>query len=482
MKRFKILTVGWKPDFAHELLTPIQELTDIEFTHGIVGDAASLPIVQREYPDCSWVALSKSGAEELPDPDCDLLGSLECAGVPTLRSMARGDQVLRGRPESEALGYATMLARRIDETIATLGPDVVLASFDSLHSAMALAVAKKRGVPWVALAFSVIPEHLTAFARGMTPDVLVPIERSVDESLRQRARDVIEGYRSNSVRIMAYRPPQSISARARQMTDYSRGLFRRLSSSTRLGVDRYVFPSAMERFTDIARRTLNRLRIPDERMVKQPPDGPFVFFPLHMAPESSVDTWAPMYQNQLELAFQLSLAVPVDLEVVVKLHFSDPDNYSPAQLARLLSLPRVRIAHPGASARTFIERSSLVVGIQGTASLEAALIGKPVLLFGDSPYQHFPRSERALRPDRIHAQIRRMRAMPAPADGEIVEAFAKYMSRYMEGRINDWGAPLLPEEQTRLANCFRELKRYLETAGTRETWYDHAPFKDQGFR
>jgi hypothetical protein len=75
-----------------------------------------------------------------------------------------------------------------------------------------------------------------------------------------------------------------------------------------------------------------------------------------------------------------------------------------------------------------------------------------------------------------------MRAMPPPADGEIVEAFAKYMSRYMEGRINDWGAPLLPVEQTRLANCFRELKRYLETAGAREHWYDHAPFTDQGVR
>lgn len=475
-ERFRILTVGWKAEFADYLLAPIGARTGIEFVHGLVGNSRALPSVLAAYPGSRWIALSKSPNEPLPAPDPALLASLESVGVPTIRSMLRGDQVLRGRSETEALGYATMLARRIDAAITEVQPDVVLASFDNLHSAMALAVAKRRGVPWVALAFSVIPEHLTAFANGMTPESLVPIERPVDEALRRQAREVIAKYRNNSVRIMAYRPPQSLAARARQFYGYARSLQRRLFSTTTFGVDRYAFPTSAERFADIARRTMNRLRFPGERMVKQPPAGPYVFFPLHMAPESSVDTWAPMYQNQLELAFQLALGVPADHEVVIKLHFSDPDNYSPAQLGRLLSLPRVRIAHPGASARAFIERASLVVGIQGTASLEAALLGKPVLLFGDSPYQHFPRSQRALRPDEIFGQIRSMVAAPEPSEDEIVEAFSAYMGRYMHGRINDWGIPMQREDYDRLAQCFRALQSYVGTPGIRQDWYSQPPF------
>src|SRR5262249_41992573 len=147
---------------------------------------------------------------------------------------------------------------------------------------------------------------------------------------------------------------------------------------------------------------------PTEEMLTAPPNSRFVFFPLQMSPESSIDTWAPFYQDQLALVVQLSLAIPADVEFVVKLHFSDPDNYSRAQLRGLTCLPRLRVIHPDASSHAFLRQAALVVGIQGTARLEAALLGKPVLLFGDSPYQHFPRTERARRPDELHQQIRRM--------------------------------------------------------------------------
>jgi len=476
MQRFRVLTVGWEPVFAHYLLTPISTRTGIEFTHGLVGDLRRIPIARQEFPDTKWIALSKSDEEPLSAPDYSLLASLESVGVPTIRSMVQGDQVLRHRRPTEALGYATLLARRLFEAIDETRPDVVLGSFDSLHAALSLAVAKSRGIPWVAMAFTVIPDNLTGFCMGMTPEQLLPIKRPVDHELRREARDVLSKFRSNDVRIMAYRPPHSFKEWAHQFTSYGRNLGRRLASRRALAVDRFTFPTINERIADLARRWLNRLRLPKDRMLAHPPETPFAFFPLHMAPESSVDTWAPMYQNQLELAVQLSLAVPTDVEVIVKLHFSDPDNYSPYQLRRLMQLPRVRIAHPGASSRSFIEKATLVIGIQGTASLEAALLGKPVLLFGDSPYQHFPRTERARRPDELHGQVRMMLRLPPPTDDEIVEAFAAYIARYMPGRINDWKIPIQEQEFDRLAGCFEALRSHVEMPGIREEWYNQPPF------
>jgi capsule polysaccharide modification protein KpsS len=224
------------------------------------------------------------------------------------------------------------------------------------------------------------------------------------------------------------------------------------------------------------RRTLNRLFFPAKDMLWSPQEGAYVYFPFHMAPESMLDTWAPFYQNQLAFVVQVAQAIPIDMSFVVKLHFSDPDNYSRRQLKELMSLPRMHIAHPSASGSIFLEKASLVIGITGTSCLEAALIGKPVIVFGDSPYVNFPRSERAERPDKLYGQIRRMLDQSPPTDNEIAEAYAAYMARYMPGRINDWSRRFTEDELQRLTDCFMALASYVSEPANRQNWYKSAHF------
>jgi hypothetical protein len=479
MTTFRIFTVGWDPAFTRYLLAPVAERTGIRFVHGLVGDPRRLPDVQASYPEAEWVALSQAPDEPLPEPDLELLASLEGPGVPTIRSMVRGDRVLRHRDPEEALAYATLLTQRLMRELDAAEPDVVLASYDNIHSAIALAAAKSRGIPWVAMAFPVIPDNLTWFCRGLVPDTVLPLAQPVDDRIRSNARAVMTSYRSRDVRVVAYRAPVSLRENALQFAAHVRNASRRAVSRRSLGVDPYTFPTSKERVADIARRYLNRLRLPAARMIRTPPDRPYVFFPLHMAPESSVDTWAPMYQNQLELAFQLALAVPADTDVVVKLHFSDPDNYTARDLNRLMDIPGVRVAHPGAPSRSFIERAALVFGIQGTANMEAALLGRPVLMVGDSPYQHLPGAERAVRIDLMGDQIRRMLQQPRPTDDEIVEGLAQYIARYMPGRVNDWSRPIEDAEMEKYADCFAALRAYVSAPGVRAGWYEYPPFVTQ---
>lgn len=475
-KAFHILTIGWEPSFIEYFAVPIAALTDIQFTHALVGDSRRLPLVQKALPGIDFVVLSKANDEPLPTADYGLLASLESVGVPTIRSMVQGDRVLRNRPESEALGYATLLARRIRRTLCELQPNIVLAAFDSLHSSLSLAVAKSLGMPWVTMSFSAIPQNLTAFCKGMTPNTLVPITRPIDDLMRRQAEETLANVRSNRQQVLAYRPPASFQQRAKQFLLHLRNFVIRAAASKTLGYDRFLWPTAPERVVDIVRRSINELRLPAARMVGSPPNSRFAYFPLHMAPESSVDTWAPFYQDQLALVVQLSLSLPAELEFVVKLHFGDPDNYTRRVLLQLMKLPRLRIARPDASGHAFLKQATFIFGIQGTACLEAALLGKPVLLFGDSPYQYFPRSERAKRPEELHQQILRMLEAPAPTDKEILEAFTDYMSRYMPGRINDWSRPIEEDELDRLADCFRSLRSYVEAPGNRANWYHQSPF------
>lgn len=473
---FKILTVGWEPGFAHDFLKPIEQKTGIGFVHALVGEARRVEAANCVYPESQFVAISKKREDALPDPDLELLASLESAGVPTVRSMIQGDRVLRFRAEQVSLGYATLLARRIRETLESIQPDVVLASHDSLHAAMSLAVAKSLGIPWVTLAFPVIPENLTGFCKALTPDSLVPIARPVDDALRSTARGLIASVRSKQQKVVAYRAPLTVSQWIRQYRFHTGNLLRRKKSQEILGVDPFTYPTDTERLKDILRRTVNRLRLPTATMLHSPPSGRYAYYPLHMAPESMVDTWAPFHQNQLAFIAQLCLAIPADMTFVVKLHFSDPDNYSRHQLQQLMKMPRLRIAHPNAPGSAFLEQATLVVGITGTSCLEAALLGKPVLIFGDSPYVHFPRSERGKRPDELHDQIVRMTKQPPARDEQVVEAYAAYMARFMPGRVNDWTRPIEPDDMARYAECFLALRHYLAEPQNRASWYLSPPF------
>lgn len=473
---FSIFTVGWNPDFAHSLLTPIGRSARIQFVHGLVGDAARVSWARNKYPVLHFVSVSKADEEPLPEPDTALLARLESRGVPSVQCMVRGDNVLRYRSEREALGYATLLARRLMSAFEEHKPDVVLASHDSLHSAMSLAVAKSMEIPWVALVFPVIPDNLTGFCKALVPDALVPLEREIDERLRELASRLMDNVRSKRQAVMAYHAPTTFGQLIRQYSENAAHFLRRWQRAKELGPDRYTYATGGERLADLLRRFWNRWWFPKAQMIWTSPEAKYAYFPLHMAPESMLDTWAPFYQDQIGFVRQLALSLPIDMELVVKLHFSDPDNYSRKQLLQLMSLPRIRIAHPNSSGAAYLERSSLVIGIQGTSNLEAALLGKPVLLFGDSPYQHFPRVERARRPHELQAQITDMLAATCPAKDEIVEAYAEYMARYMLGRINDWTRPNTAEDMEHLSACFAALKDHVVQPGVRRGWYKAAPF------
>lgn len=469
---FHIFTVGWEPSFIKLLGVPVADATGIRFTHGVVGDSRRVPSIKSMFPGTEILPLSKAKNEPLPKPDYGLLAGLECDGVPTIRSMVLGDRVLRDRPDSIALGYATLLAVNIRKMLLEMRPSIVLASFDNLHSSLSLAVARSLGIPWAAMSFGQIPPDLTGFCKGVIPNQLVPITRPIDSAMREEAESVLLDFKKNrSGKVVAIRPPRSAQQKMEGYRRHAKNFANRLFSSKELGWDPYLWTSNLERMREIGHKAINGLRLPRDRMLREPPTARFAFFPLHMLPESTVDTWAPFYQDQLALIRQLSHAIPIDMELVVKLHFSDPNHYSRNEILALMKLPRVRIADPDASSHSFIENSSLVLGIQGTACLEAGLLGKTVLMFGDSPYLEFPRTEKIDDISSLHSQIVRMLAAPEATESEIVEAFSTYMSRYMHGRSNDWSRPIEAEELTRLAKCFLELQVFVSDPANVSSWY-----------
>lgn len=468
---FHVFTVGWEPSIIKDLAIPIKRRIGFKFTCGLVGDSEGLPIIQKSLSEICFVSLSKKKGDPLPEPDYELLASLESDGIPTIRSMIQGDRVLRNRTPRESLGYATLLARHMKAILIELKPDVILSSFDNLHASLSLAVAKSLGVPWVSMAFTAIPANLTGFCKKMNPESLVPLLRSYDSLIQHQAEEVFLCVRSNCQPVLAKQPSDSFKKKIQQLITYGRNFLDRIIKNKEKAIDRFTYPTVYERIRDIFRRSWNSLCMPKRQMLNAPPNNDYVFFPLHMQPESTVDSWAVFYQDQLALIKQLILAVPVNIQLVVKLHYSDPDNYNRRQLIQLMQIPGLKIAHPNSSSHFFLQKASLVFGIQGTACLEAALLGKPVIIFGTSPYLHFPITELAKKPDELHQQICRMLNLPTPSDSIILEAFICYIKRYMPGRINNWKKTISEDELSRLSDCFLRLCSYLKTDEYKKNWY-----------
>jgi hypothetical protein len=119
------------------------------------------------------------------------------------------------------------------------------------------------------------------------------------------------------------------------------------------------------------------------------PDGPFVFFPLHLIPENSVLTLSKTF-NELECLFQLSKVLPPDWKVVVKVNpnmLVSFDCHPNSYYLEMAALPNVQFVHPSLRSGDVIVRARAVAAISGTALLEGALYGKPGFRWGRTEFE-----------------------------------------------------------------------------------------------
>jgi hypothetical protein len=114
-------------------------------------------------------------------------------------------------------------------------------------------------------------------------------------------------------------------------------------------------------------------------------DIPFVYFPLHKEPERFLSVGAPYYANQLEVIENIAKSLPVKYKLFVKDHpamikttmwVRSTEFYS-----RIVSLPNVELLHHSINQDEILEKCKLVVTINGSSALEAAIENKPSIIF-----------------------------------------------------------------------------------------------------
>jgi capsular polysaccharide biosynthesis protein len=466
---FHVVTVGFDRNLVPNLWNRISARSKHSFSH----------IVHPTYDRRAWgkglnadkiYFFREDMGLEMPPADRQLLASLEQEDVPTVHNMIMSDRIVSELEYGDALAYATFLAQRMLELFDKIRPSVIIGAFDALHGSVAFAVAKRMGIPWFALNFSSIPKGLTCFCNTLSPASQVTLGFRPDHELRSLAERVLGDFEANKIQAPAYITPDYVNPSyiVRGIPAQIKSLFRTLNRG-RLGkfrkfTDSHASYSVRALLKESIRNRINLILLPRRSLLETPPAEPYVFFGLHMQPESSIDVWTHFYSNQVRVIEVMSRSIPPTHKLLVKLHKSDVTNYSPSQLAQFCQFPGVRLVSPFADTRALIQNAAVIFSIQGTMGLEAALLGKPVVMFGDSPVKIFPSVSMVGKITDLPNLIREKLAERAPDRTEIVDAFIPYLAPFYPVSFNDWTVLRTDAEIDGYVNLLESLERFVRKA------------------
>jgi len=132
------------------------------------------------------------------------------------------------------------------------------------------------------------------------------------------------------------------------------------------------------------RRFFNKCRYTFLRKVdftQKLPARDFVYFPLHLLPESSTLTLSNEYYEEDIIRF-VSSKLPINYRLVIKDNPMMVGDRPYRYYDELKKLPNVDFIDPLFPSKDIVKKCNAVIGISGTALLEAAMLGKITYAFG----------------------------------------------------------------------------------------------------
>jgi hypothetical protein len=119
--------------------------------------------------------------------------------------------------------------------------------------------------------------------------------------------------------------------------------------------------------------------------------GPFAFFPLHSEPEVALQVLGrPYHKNQIELLRNLAASLPTGWKLLVKEHPRSFGLRTREFYRQLMDIPNLRFIDVGVHSLQVVRHAELVAVISSSIGLEAAMVGKPLLIMGHPKYAALP--------------------------------------------------------------------------------------------
>ena len=150
----------------------------------------------------------------------------------------------------------------------------------------------------------------------------------------------------------------------------------------------YYLSDNMKYYVRMAFADRELARLPTKRL-SDLRGKPFVFYPLHEEPEATLSVGSPEFMNQLGAISSLARDMPAGATLAVKETVYGigrrPDNFY-RQICEFKNVSWLDFRELGIDV---VREATAVATIAGTAGLEAAVMGKPVIAFGRRNFYNF---------------------------------------------------------------------------------------------
>lgn len=343
-------------------------------------------------------------------------------------------QVFKHRRSDEQERRSFEVYRIYKEFLKRINPThILMAHIETFDGKVLVALAEELGIPLMA------PTDLRNLGGTMfSPDAgesMPAYRRSSAEAVAQ-AKQYLAEFRDNPMAAMQLgmfagdEEPLSICRKplSRRAIDFVRRSLRNPElfepALFKLNL-KYTFPGFLEAVRKV-RGFRNGGRF-DYRSIEDVP-AKFVYFPLQTTPESSINTPAPYYIDQMRAIDAIRFAMPSDWTLVVKEHWASIGIRRTAFYKALRRKAGVRIAHYTVPSIELTKRAEVTMSVTGTATFEAFLLGRPSLVMGSCFMAEYLGGICAIKdlPEKIRAASK-----APPNDDAIARALAEiYSVRY----------------------------------------------------
>lgn len=299
-------------------------------------------------------------------------------GLDEIEELSRTDFVCRGRRADWIHRRTALHVRALERVMDDFRPDVVVPEVGNETMRIAAhRIALEREVPVLMLFYTIFPQPLRLYVDRMTGPL---VERSELKPLTPVEEERTAGFVAEFIRrdtpIREYRHAGPTAYRLRMLARHL---------SVKLVWDRrnpYLRPLGLVLEQIAERRRRRRAR----RLYGEVPDGPFFYFPLHVADDYKLKRLLPHLADQLEVVRAVAAALPPGHRLVVKEHPMSIGRNPVEMLRAVRDMPAVSLVEPHTSSHRLIDEAAGVVVISSTVGLEAILHGTPVVTLGQPFY------------------------------------------------------------------------------------------------
>lgn len=453
-----IFTLGLDFVLIERLCDRIENKENIKFMHLIMRDYEFRKLLSKKSrSDLILMNRVKKNSYKF---DLGVLGKYESSSGPTINNIILSDYVLRNKPRQQALQYISYLINEIELAINQQRPKIFLGSFDGAHSAIAFLVCKKLNIPYVSIFYTNIPRGLIGFCADRFPNSLIDIGESNLENIPIQAQNLLSNFLNGEVSPPFLKASKGILGWIYEAPNNLKNLIIRGIRALGSEFDSDAYPSLRYSIYRHYQKFINTIFFPRNKLINEVPSEKFVFFGMHMQPESSIDVWASYYSNQIHLIESIARSLPVNYKFLIKLHPSDPYRLSSKQIKSLKNIPGIEVVNPFVTSRKFLESAEIIFTIQGNIGLEGALLGRKVIVFGETCYLDFPNVYPATGYTGLTKMISDVLSMPLVEEGAIISGLEKYLSKYQLGMTNVWSEDINAIDILNMSLAFKKLINY----------------------